>query len=61
MPETPKPASDGGICTGNALEFDEEDEGWMWLPWEDLQRLQKEKNRMMNELLDMVALQRRKP
>ena len=36
--------------------FDEEDEGWMWLPWEDIQAAQKVKNEVMRQLLDGAAL-----
>jgi hypothetical protein len=61
MPETPKPASDGGICTGNAPELDGDDEGWIYLTHEERQVLQKEKNRMMRDLLDLVPLATRKP
>lgn len=37
-------------------EFDEEDEGWIWLPWEEIQELQRQKNKWMNDLLDNMAL-----
>ena len=36
----------------NLDDLDHEDEGWIWLQWEEIERLQAERNRMMNALLD---------
>lgn len=38
----------------NADDIDQEDEGWIWLPHEELQRLQREKNRWMSDLVNAI-------
>jgi hypothetical protein len=42
-------------------EIEQEDRDWIYLTHDERQVLQKVKNQMMNELLDLVTLQRRKP
>jgi len=43
------------------LDWDEEDEGWMWLPWEELQEIQREKNQLTRALLDNAKFVSRRP
>lgn len=40
----------------NIDDFDQEDEGWIWLPWEELREIQRERNAAMNRLLDNAAI-----
>jgi len=42
-------------------DLDDEDEGWMWLPWEELQKYQQEHNKQMNALLDNLKFVAKKP
>lgn len=37
-------------------EMDQDDEGWIWLPWEELQELQRQKNALFSQMLDNVML-----
>jgi len=37
-------------------EWDMDDEGWLWLPHEEVMALQREKNAIMRQMLDNVAL-----
>jgi hypothetical protein len=37
-------------------DLDREDEGWIWLPWEELEELQKQKNAMLRAMMDSAAL-----
>ncbi len=43
------------------MPFDEEDEGWMWLDWEQLRDVQHEYNAAMNKLIDNALLTARLP
>jgi hypothetical protein len=49
----------GSVPTPNVDGTDEsywEDEGWIWLPHEEVMAIQRQKNAIMRQMLDSVAL-----